>query len=215
MFRNFYSLPWIIKFVILLPLIIGGFILFKLVMDTGWGYLLLPLVLPFFGFALLPFCRITRMATYLSPMVITFGKDVKDYQLHNAQTFDYLVNFKWSERGRIAKQKMLRFYMEALLKIISDIESDVLPESVVVVGNSYFFNERTAGKLGFKVEKASFFRVLNSVFSFVEIALLYSFTEGKLKFPRLWEVKKASVTGSVLLQKKPEILRIHSLLSRV
>ncbi len=211
--KRFYALPWLVKFLILLPLVVVGTILLMLALDSGWGYLFLPFVLPVFGFALLPLCRITGLATYLSPMVMTFGKDVKDYQLHNCQTFDYLVNFKWSERGHAAKRKMLGFYMEALLTIIRKIEDDELPESVLVVGNSYFFNERTASKLGFTVEKGSFYRALNSILNFFEITYLYSFTEGKLKFPDLWKVQKASVSGKTLLEKKTQITRLHAMLT--
>lgn len=214
MLKNFYSLPWLVKLIILLPLVICGLIFLMYFLDTGYGYFVLPLLLPIGGFAILPMCRLFNMATYLSPMVMTFGKDVNDYQLHNCQTFDYLVNFKWSERGHKAKRKMLGFYMEALLSIIEKIETDELPESVVVVGNSYFFNERTASKLGFKVEKGSAYRALNSIINCFEIACLYSFTEGKLKFPNLWTIKKASVAGSTLLEKKEQILKIHSLLTR-
>ena len=165
------------------------------------------LVVPVLSFGLIPLMRILGMCTYLSPMVLTFGKDVKDYQLHNVMSFDYFINFKWSERGRIAKKKMLSYYFEALLEIIRRIETGELPETVNIVGNSYFFNERTATKLGFELSKASIYRVINSLFSIVEISLLYSFTEGKLTIPKLWKVKKAAITGAELVLKKDLLLR--------
>lgn len=212
MLKNFYALAWIVKFLILTPLLIAGFIPLFYVMDMNYGLMLIPIVIPFANFALIPFTRILGFATYLSPMVLTFGKDIKDYQLHNVQSFDYFVNFKWSERGRAAKRKLLRYYMEALLEIIRRIDTGELPESLVVVGNSYFFNERTTQKLGFTIGKANIYRILNSVISFVEISLLFSFTEGKLSLPKLWNVKKASITGTVLLEKKGVIERYYSLL---
>lgn len=210
MFKNFYSLPWIFQFLILFPFAILGLFILSTVVNLPFGYGLMFLSIPILNFSLIPLSRILKMSTYLSPMVLTFGKDVKDYQLHNVMSFDYLVNFKWSDRGRKAQRMIIGYYFEALLTIIDKIENGDLPRSIVVVGNSYFFNERTAQKLGFAISKGSFYRLLNSVLGCLDLIILYSFSQGKWSIPKFWKVKKVSINGEQLLLHKELIEKYHS-----
>lgn len=134
-------------------------------------------------------------------MLSTFQND-KAYDLHNIFTFDYLVNFSWSDRGAKAQKILLGHYFKALLTIIDRIESDGLSPDVKIVGHSYFFSDRTAEKLGFTVSKASSFWVFNSSIQFLELSYLYSFSQGKLAIPKFWKVKRAEITGHELVTKK-------------
>jgi len=201
------------KFFILLPMVLIGFFVFTKVIDLPFGYFLILFIVPILNFGIIPMSRILGLSTYLSPMVLTFGKDVKDYQIHNVMSFDYLINFKWSERGKTAQKKILAYYFEALLHIIHKIETNELPKSVKVVGNSYFFNARTAEKLGFTISKANVYRILNSIFGCIELILLYSFSQGKLSVPKFWKLRKVSISGEKLVLKKDLIQQYFDSLS--
>ena len=104
-----------------------------------------------------------------------------------------------------AQKILLGHYFKALLTIIDRIENNQLSEEVKIVGHSYFFNERTAEKLGFTIGKAGSFWIINSILQFVELSHLYSFSQCKWAFPKFWKVKRAEITGSDLVKKK-EIL---------
>ena len=86
--------------------------------------------------------------------------------------------------------------------IIERIETEQLPPSVKIVGHSYFFGDRTAEKLGFTVSKAGSFWVINSCLQFIELTYLYSFSRGKLAFPKFWKVQRAEISGHNLVMKK-------------
>lgn len=214
MIKNFYSFPWIVKVLILLPAGVLGMFILLTAIELPFGYFLIFFTVPFINFSIIPLSRLLGMSTYLSPMVMTFGKDVNDYQLHNVMSFDYVVNFKWSDRGPKAQRMIIAFYFEALLHIIDKIETGELPRTVNVVGNSYFFNDRTAQKLGFTISKASLYRILNSIFGCVELIMLYSFSQGKWSIPTFWKVKKVSILGEQLLANKNTIKAYHLALKK-
>ena len=182
-------------------LVLGaGMMLFFL--DISYGFLLLPLLVPFFNFASVPLLRLVGYYKYLNPYVISTVQTDEDYDLHNVFTFDYFVNFKWSDRGAYARRILLGHYFLALLTIIDRIENQQLSPHVKITGDSYFFNDRTAEKLGFTTSKASAFWVFNSVIQFLELTFLYSFSKGKWAVPKFWKVKRAEITGRDLVEKK-------------
>lgn len=199
---RFYDLPKPIQWIISILLIVLGFGAIIPIMSKTYGLLLIPFVAPFLNFVSVPFFRLIGYYKYLNPYVLSTIQNDKTYDLHNIFTFDYFVNFKWEDRGRKAQRILLGHYFKALLTIIDRIEKDQLSEEVKIVGNSYFFSDRTAKKLGFTIRKASPFWVFNSSIQFIELSYLYSFSQGKLVFPKFWKVKCAEISGSKLLTKK-------------
>ncbi len=167
-----------------------------------YGLLALPILSPLFNLITVPVFRLMGFYKYLNPYVLSSVQTDKHYDLHNVFTFDYLVNFKWADRGKKAQKTLLAHYFKALLTIIDRIESGQLSESVNVVGHSYFFSDRTADKLGFKGSKGPIFWVVNSSLQFIELTYLYSFSQGKWAIPKFWKVKKAEIVGSDLVKKK-------------
>lgn len=199
---GFYDLPKFVQWLIAVPLAVLSFLPLALFVDKIYGLLVLPFLAPIFNLGTVPLFRLIGYYKYLTPLVLSTVQTDKHYDLHNVFTFDYLVNFKWSDKGKPAQKRLLQHYFKALLVIIDRIEAGQLSPEVKVVGNSYFFSDRTAKKLGFTIEKASAFWVFNSVFQFVELTYLYSFSRGKWAFPKFWKVQKAEITGSDLVQKK-------------
>jgi hypothetical protein len=200
--KNFYALPKAVQWILAILLFVGGFLSVIPLMLKPYGLLLVPLFAPFFNLVSVPFFRLIGYYKYLNPYVLSTVQTDKHYDLHNIFTFDYLVNFKWSDRGMYVQRTLMAHYFKALLTIIERIEKKELSPEVVVVGHSYFFNDRTAERLGFTVTKAASFWIINSVLQFIELTYLYSFSQGKLAIPKFWKVKRAEITGKDLLLKK-------------
>lgn len=203
--KSFYNLPNYIQWILAVVLILIGLGITMPFLVKPHGLLLIPLLIPIFNLFSVPIFRLLGVYKYLNPYVISTIQTDKEYDLHNVFTFDYLVNFKWSHRGTYVQKTLLASYFKALLTIIERIENKELSPEVKIVGRSYFFSDRTAERLGFKISDASFFYKLNSVIQIVELSALFSFSKGKLAIPKLWKVKKAEISGSDLLSKK-EIL---------
>ena len=200
--KRFYELPKFVQWVIAIILIVVGVGAIMPIIAKSYTLLLVPIIAPFFNFVSVPFFRLIGYYKYLNPYVLSTVQTDKQYDLHNIFTFDYFVNFKWSDRGLFVQKTLLNSYFKALITIIERIETKQLSPEVKIVGHSYFFNDRTAEKLGFKVSKASIFWTINSILQFIELTYLYSFSKGKIEIPKFWKVKKAEITGSELVTKK-------------
>ncbi|MDA9773819.1 hypothetical protein N9B82_02585 [Saprospiraceae bacterium] len=203
--KRLYQLPKFAQWIIAIILIVVGFGAIIPLLAMPYGLLLLPIIAPFLNFVSVPLFRLVGYYKYLNPYVLSTVQTDEQYDLHNIFTFDYFVNFKWSNRGKYAQRTLLTNYFKALITIIERIENGQLSPEVKIVGHSYFFSNRTAEKLGFKVGKAPIFWTLNSVLQFIELTYLYSFSKGKWEIPKFWKVKRAEITGSELVNKK-EIL---------
>lgn len=200
--KGFYDMPKLAQWVIAILLMIGGIAVMYPFLRMSYGLLLLPLIAPFINLISVPFFRLIGYFKYLNPYVLSTVQSDKQYDLHNIFTFDYLVNFKWEDRGIKAQKILLGHYFKALITIIERIEIGELSPEVSIVGHSYFFSDRTANKLGFTISKASSFWVINSSLQFIELSYLYSFSQGKWAIPKFWKVKRAEIKGSELVKKK-------------
>ena len=203
--KIFYEAPKAIQWIAAIILMLCGVVLVVPIMLLPYGLLFLPVIAPLLNLVSVPFCRLIGYYKYLNPYVLsTVQNDIK-YDLHNIFTFDYLLNFRWKDRGRIAQKTLLVHYFKAILTIIERIENEQLSPEVKIIGNSYFFNNRTAEKLGFTISKASAFWVINSALQFIELSYLYSFSKGKWAMPKFWKVKQAEIIGRDLVERKSTI----------
>lgn len=204
--KSLYNMPILVQWIISIVLFIGGIMIMGPVLTKSpYGFFALPIIAPIFNLATVPFFRLIGYYKYLNPYVLSTVQTNKSYDLHNIFTFDYLLNFKWSDRGIKAQKILLGHYFKALLTIIERIESGKLAKEVKIVGHSYFFSDRTAEKLGFTISKASSFWVCNSALQFIELSYLYSFSQGKIAMPKFWKVKRAEITGSDLIKQKEKL----------
>lgn len=200
--KGFYDMPKFMQWIIAILLMLGGFAMMYPILTLPYGLLLLPIIAPILNFISVPFFRLIGYFKYLNPYVLSTIQNDKNYDLHNIFTFDYFVNFKWSDRGIKSQKILLGHYFKALLTIIERIERGELSPEVKIVGHSYFFSDRTANKLGFTVSKGPLFWVINSSLQFIELSYLYSFSQGKWAIPKFWKVKRAEIVGSELVKKK-------------
>lgn len=203
--KNFYNLPKSVQWIFSLLLFGIGLGITLPLITKSFGYLLLPVLAPILNLTSVPFFRLIGYYKYINPFVISTVQNDEQYDLHNVFTFDYLVHFKWSDKGKYVQRVLLGHYFKALLTIIERIEGGLLSPNVKIVGHSYFFNDRTAQKFGFSISKAPLFWKINSILQFIELSSLYSFSQGKLALPKFWKVKKAEISGAELIKKKEMI----------
>ncbi len=178
-------------------------------------YLLFFIYLPLGQFCLTPIFRLTGMYRYYSPMLLGYAPSDKHIDLHNGTSFDYLFVFGLQKDSRSSlRARIMGFHFQGLLKIIDRIENEEIPESVLISGTSYFFNERTAKKLGFSIEPPSTFYRLNVYANFIDIFWMYSLAQGRLVFPAIRDVKKIETTGRTLVDHKDVIQRYAGFLAK-
>jgi hypothetical protein len=59
--------------------------------------------------------------------------------------------------------------------------------------------------MGFEIINPSMFYRLNLFINFIDLIWMYSLSQGKLIMPKLWNAKKASISGTKLIENKKDI----------
>ena len=172
---------------------------------------LVPTLVQFFA---APMAKLAGIHTYLSPMLFVNNATNKKYEIHNGTPFDYLLVMSKTRMGIGFRNAMLSYFLDGLLKIVEEIEASELPESVIVQGNSYFFNARTASKLGFDLSETSISVRINLLINYIDLTWMYSLSRGRLSFPRIADVKTGEITGTRLVMNKKKLIRLNSFLSK-
>jgi len=173
--------------------------------------LIVPSSIQFFG---APIAKLSGFHKYLSPMLLVNSASDKKYVIHNGTTFDYLMVMSNVKPGPEFSRKMLVYYLEGLLKIIEKIETNELSENVLIQGSSYFFNERTAKKIGFKLSKTQFAIKINMLVNYIDLIWMYSLSQGRLAFPNLTKMQTVSVKGKHLVMNKTKLNDLRLFLNR-
>jgi len=215
--NDFYNqskaLVWIESILFLL----AGFFLAVLIIEIGYDqplyYLAFVLYVPISQFLYTPLFTLTGGYTYYSPMLLGYMANEKQIDLHSGTGFDHLFVLRKIKPGVELRNRLLAYHLEGLLQLISQIENKQIPESVTIVGTSYFFNDRTLHKLGFQIEKASTFYRANLFLNFIDLIWMYSLSRGKFSIPSLWEAKKASIQGSALVAQKHNLAALYGKLN--
>ena len=205
---------WGISISFILILIGILFVWIKVVSAHKVAMLLIILIVPITQFLITPLCTLLNLYQYYSPMVVSFGKNNKVIDLHNGTSFDYLLEMTTTKIGSTWKNKMLFFYLTALLKIIAEIENGTLTNATIIRGSSYFIGERSAKKLGFSVHKTSVVEKINIALNYVDLIWMYSLSNGKVTFPNLSKITTVSITGKELTPRKEAILALANRLEK-
>jgi len=214
--NDFYQLPKTSQWIISLAFLLLGLFLAIFIIEQGSEnpliYAAFILYVPISQFLYTPLFKLTGGYTYYSPMLLGYMVNEQQIDLHSGTSFDYLFVFRNQRAGVSLRNKLLMYHCEGLLNIISQIENKRIPESVQIVGTSYFFNERTLQKLGFQIEKASLFYRANLFINFIDLFWMYSLSRGKLSFPALWDAKKAAIKGDKLVAQKKHLEMLYAIL---
>lgn len=211
--NHFYKQSKLLVWIESIVLLVLGFVLGVLLVvkgnDNAIYYLGFFLYVPVSQFLFTPIYTLTGGYTYYSPMLLGYMANDTQIDLHSGTSFDHLFVLRKSPSGTPLRNKILLYHLEGLLHLIQLIEEKRIPESVNIVGTSYFFNDRTLLKLGFQIEKASLLYRINLLINGIDLFWMYSLSQGKLAIPTLWYAKKASIQGNQLVQSKPKLHALY------
>ncbi len=216
--NDFYTQPRILQWTEAIVFMFLGFLPALFIISNGnatplYNSLFIVYV-PIAQFAFTPFFKLSGVYTYYSPMLLGYMPNDKVIDLHSGTSFDYLFVLRGKKAGIQLRNQLLIYHLEGLLKITELIEQNQIPQTVDIVGTSYFFNERTIKKIGFEQVNPSFFYRLNLYFNFIDIFWMYALSQGKLTIPKIWNAKKAIVSGAKLLENKDRIEDLHRKMTR-
>ncbi len=216
--NDFYKQPKALVWIESILFLLAGFFLAVLIIEKGseqpFYYAAFILYVPISQFLYTPIFKLTGGYTYYSPMLLGYMANEKQIDLHSGTSFDHLFVLRKCKPGIELRNRLLAYHLEGLLHLISLIENKQIPESVTIVGTSYFFNDRTLQKLGFQIEKASAFYRANLFINFIDLFWMYSLSRGKVSMPALWDAKKASIKGHVLVAQKEKLEALYGKVSR-
>jgi len=217
--NDFYKQPKALVWIESILFLLAGFFLAVLIIEKGYDqplyYLAFVLYVPITQFLYTPLFTLTGGYTYYSPMLLGYMANEKQIDLHSGTSFDHLFVLRNCKPGIELRNRLLAYHLEGLLYLISLIENKQIPESVTIVGTSYFFNDRTLKRLGFQIEKASTFYRANLFLNFIDLFWMYSLSRGKVSMPALWKAKKAQIQGAALVAQKVNLEVLYGKLKRV
>jgi hypothetical protein len=215
--NDFYKQPKILQWIEAILLLLFGFLPAFTIIEKGYSqpifYLLFIIYVPIGQFAFTPFFKLIGVYKYYSPMLLGYMANNLQIDLHSGGSFDYLFVMRKYKAGVELRNRLLIYHLEGLINLIQLIEHKSIPETVHIVGTSYFFNKRTLQKMGFEIENPSLFYRLNLFVNFIDLIWMYSLSQGKFSIPKIWNAKKASISGSRLLAKKDVIENLYKRMS--
>ncbi len=212
--NDFYKQPKILQWIEAILLLIFGFLPALSIIERGAYqpifYLLFIIYVPIGQFVFTPFFRLIGVYKYYSPMLLGYMANNLQIDLHSGGSFDYLFVMRKCKAGFEIRNRLLIYQLEGLINIIQLIENKNIPETVNIVGTSYFFNNRTVHKMGFEITSPSLFYRTNIFINFIDLIWMYSLSKGKFSIPKLWNAKKASTTGAKLIESKKQLEELYN-----
>ena len=207
--NDFYKLPKGLQWLLALLLLVSGFFPAFTIIELGYdhpiAYLLFFFYIPIGQFSFAPFFTLVGVYRYYSPMLLGYMPSNTQIDLHSGGSFDYLFVMRKFKSGIEIRNRLLLFQLEGLKNIIQLIEDKVVPESVTIVGTSYFFSDRTVQKIGFELIEPSFFYRINLFANILDLVWMYSLAQGKWAIPKVWQAKKVQITGQKLVEHKVQL----------
>jgi hypothetical protein len=198
-------------------MLVGGFFPALALIELGYeypiAYLLFFVHIPIGQFSFTPFFTLLGVYRYYSPMLLGYTPSDTQIDLHSGGCFDYLFVMRKYKSGIEMRNRLLLFQLEGLKKIIQLIEDKAVPESVNIVGTSYFFSNRTVQRIGFELIEPSLFYRINLFVNFLDLLWMYSLSQGKWAIPKVWQAKKAQITGQKLVEHKVQLNALYDKLS--
>jgi hypothetical protein len=215
--NDFYTLPKVLQWLLAILLLVSGFFpalaLIELSYTQPIAYLLFIFYVPIGQFSFTPFFTLVGVYNYYSPMLLGYTPSDTQIDLHSGGSFDYLFVMRKYNPGIEMRNRLLLFQLEGLKKIIQLIEDKAVPESVNIVGTSYFFSNRTVQRIGFELIEPSLFYRINLFVNFLDLFWMYSLAQGKWSLPKVWQAKKVQITGQKLVEHKVQLDALYEKLS--
>ena len=215
--NDFYKLPRVLQWLLALLLLVSGFFPALAIIELGYdhpiAYLLFFFYIPIGQFSFTPFFTLVGVYRYYSPMLLGYMPSNNQIDLHSGGSFDYLFVMRKFKSGMEMRNRLLLFQLEGLKNIIQLIEDKAVPESVTIVGTSYFFSDRTVQKIGFELIEPSLFYRINLFVNILDLVWMYSLAQGELAIPKVWQAKKVQITGQKLVEHKAQLEALYDKLN--
>ena len=196
--NDFYKQATILQWIEAISLLIIGFLPAMVIIERGYSqpliYLLFIIYIPVGQFSSTPFFKLIGIYRYYSPMLLGYMANDRQIDLHSGGSFDYMIVMRKYKAGIEMRNRLLLFQLEGLKNIIQLIEDKAVPESVTIVGTSYFFSDRTVQKIGFELIEPSLFYRINLFANILDLVWMYSLAQGKWAIPKVWQAKKNHFT---------------------
>lgn len=206
-------MQWLLALLLLGSGFFPALALIELGYTYPFAYLLFIFYVPIGQFSFTPFFTLLGVYRYYSPMLLGYTPSDTQIDLHSGGSFDYLFVMRKYKSGIEWRNKLLLFQLEGLKKIIQLIEDKVVPESVNLVGTSYFFSNRTVQRIGFELTEPSLFYRINLFVNFLDLLWMYSLAQGKWSIPKVWQAKKVQISGQKLVEHKVQLEALYNKLS--
>ena len=211
--KDFYSFnkffQWIIAILMVMTLLLLVYF-WRGVMDNSFlEFLFIFIFVPSYSFLFTPLFTLLNIFKYKSPMLLVLVGSKKNYALHSGTSFDYLTKMGNVKSGIAFQNKVLEYHLEGFLKIIDEVENNVIPDSAIIKGSSYFFSESTVKRLNFKIAPTNNFEKIVICLNYLEILWMLSRAKGKLSFPKITNFKTVQTTGKELVESKPFIANLY------
>jgi hypothetical protein len=208
--KEFYSRPRWLQWTLAIALTVLFAAIFfawlRIFPALSWGNILvLPVVMSLGLSTTTPLCRLSGVYQYYSPMLLAYAPNDKLLDLHLGTSFDFIQQFRWSDRGPRARRHILASVLRGMVAVAEEIEAGKRPPEVRVEATSYFFNDKTATRLGFQMETPSWHTRLNFLLHFPEVAACESFVRGRPSMPNILRLRKATASGAEIVANKAKI----------
>jgi len=169
--------------------------------------LLLPIIPVLESLLLTPLYRLNGRFVYYSKTLFITRTD-KGLQLHAGTLFDYVRLIHWHESGSKAQQKLIDQLLQGLLAMCDDIARGNIAPDTLISATSYFFNDRSATKLGFSAADVPVIERLNLEVAVLSLAVRLSIGKGRLSWPDLSKIRHIQTKAGNLLAHRATIMRL-------
>lgn len=211
--NSFYQLPkwwqWTVAIFMLLICFAPAWLVIYYAFYQPLLYLLFIFFIPLTQFGASPFNTLTGIYTYYSPMLLGYNATDKKIDLHSGWSFDYLFVMRGCKSGAPFRNRLLMYHLEGLLNLAGRIEEKQIPDTVEIIGTSYFFNDRSLTRMGFEIEEPNLAYRINLYLNFIDLLWMYSLSKGKFSVPKLMHARKARTTGARLVESKDKIRVVY------
>ena len=146
---------------------------------------------------------------YESPLLISEKEKNNQITIHGGSLFDYYFVLNKYDKGSSRRNLILLEYLNGILKLI---ESNNENPNLEIIGTTYILNQRTANKIGFKVQKTNTTQLIILFVNYPNLAFTKSFDHKNVSFPNLKNIKTYKSSIKELAENKQRIIKIRNTL---
>ncbi|RKS42503.1 hypothetical protein BC962_3261 [Gillisia mitskevichiae] len=166
----------------------------------------LSIIAPFFD---MPSMIKSEKLRYESSLLISEKKKNNQITIHGGTLFDYYFVLNKDDNGKIRKNFILLEYLNGILKLM---ESNKEKLNLEIIGTTYILNQRTANKIGFKVQKTNTTQLIILILNYPNLVFTKSFANKNVSFPNLKNIKTYKSSIKELNENKQRITKIRNTL---